>query len=828
MPRRLLCLHGHFYQPPRENPWIEEVEVQDSAAPFHDWNERITAECYGPNGAARLKGGDGGRIVDIVNNYLHLSFNFGPTLLAWMEREATEAYQAILAADAESVRERGHGNAIAQGYNHAILPLCTPRDLRLQVSWGLADFRHRFHREPEGFWLPECAADLATLSALADEGVRFTVLSPFQCAAVRAPGGAPWQDATGAHFDPSRPYRVALPGGRSIAVFFYDGPIARSLAFGEGLSSGEELVRRLESGFDAARPHDQVLTVAVDGETFGHHKKGGDEVLARALRRLPSAGIQIVNLGQALELCPPTFEAKILERSSWSCAHGVERWRSDCGCEAGGRPGWRQHWRAPLRAALDELRGRLEALFTREAGKLFKEPFAAREAFVELVLDPARTQARDWLARHAGRALEPDEARTALLLLEMERQAQLMFTSCGWFFSELSGLETVQVLKYAARAIQLALEATGEDLEPRFRELLLLAPSNLPELSDGARIYRTLAAPSVVTIEGVAAHAAIAGLADRSPRGEPGEEARVFCYRVEARQRRRESTGPIALEVIHAELTSLLTWQKLNASIAVLHLSGSDFRCGLSPWRGPAEHLELERALFSRLDKLSLAQVLREVDRLFPGRDFTLRDLFIDERRRLAALLLGETLRKHERDYFQIYESNRRLMEFLREIDSPVPGPLRIAAALALSHQVDEALAQVEEGTRQTAEAREPVLRAVQSAQRLQARLELEPARLRLHRLVESRVAELCASGGPELAGEVIELVELAEVLGLHLHLWPAQNRIWAEAQRACSALDPALLGRLADKLWFDAETLAVRAGKAGGPRAAIARQRAS
>src|SRR5262245_39111529 len=385
-PRRLLCIHGHFYQPPRENPWIEEVEVQDSAAPFHDWNERITAECYAPNAAARVKG-PGGRIADIVNNYLHISFNFGPSLMAWLARRARSTYELILEADARSRDRRGHGNAIAQGWSHAILPLASPRDRVTQIRWGIADFRHRFGRDPEGFWCPETAVDADTLRALADEGIRFTVLSPLQAHRIRPvpPAGhheveeSAWQDAQGGRFDPTRVYRAALGGGRELALFFYDGPIARGLAFGGGLSSADDLVTQLESGFDPGRDHPEVLSVAVDGETFGHHRKGGDETLATALRRIEARGdLKLVNYAQALDLVPPTWEAEVIERSSWSCVHGVERWRSDCGCETSGRPGWKQAWRAPLREALDRLRDRLTVVFDHEGSRLFTDPERAR------------------------------------------------------------------------------------------------------------------------------------------------------------------------------------------------------------------------------------------------------------------------------------------------------------------------------------------------------------------------------------------------------------------------------------------------------------------
>src|SRR5512133_87424 len=426
MTRRLLCLHGHFYRPPRETPGIQEIEVQDSAEPFHDWNERIAVECYAPNGAARLKS-PADRIVDIVNNYVHLSFNFGPTLLAWLERHRPDVYTEVLAADARSLEVSGHGNALAQGYNHAILPLASPRDRRLQIRWGIADFRRRFHRAPEGFWLPETAADQATLAAIAEEGIRFTVLSPYQAVRVRPPGGE-WADATGARFDPTRPYRVRA-GGRELAVFFYDGHIARQIAFGDALSSPQALIGHLEAGFDPSRGHDEILSVAFDGETLGHHKKGGDEVAAAALRVLGRRGdLELVNLGQALDRVPAEWEAEIAEGSSWSCAHGVERWRSDCGCQVGAEPGWNQAWRAPLRAALDALRDAAGEVYERELAPVLPDPWGARDAYVEVVLDPERRDALPFVRRQARRTLEPEEETKALRLLEMERAALLMFT----------------------------------------------------------------------------------------------------------------------------------------------------------------------------------------------------------------------------------------------------------------------------------------------------------------------------------------------------------------------------------------------------------------
>ena len=806
---RLLCLHGHFYQPPRENPWLEEIETQDSAEPFHDWNERIATECYGPNGAARLKRA-GDRIVDIVNNYVHLSFNFGPTLLAWLERWRPEIHARVVEADARSLEARGHGNALAQGYSHAILPLCSPRDRLTQIRWGLADFRRRFQREPEGFWLPETAADAATLEAVAAEGIRFTVLSPYQARRVRPPGGE-WQDAAGARFDPTRPYRVRA-GARELVVFFYDGHIARDLAFGDALSSPERLVCRLEGGFDPARGHPEILTVAFDGETLGHHKKGGDEALAAALRALaPRGDIEVVNLAQALDRIPAEWEAEIAEGSSWSCAHGVERWRGDCGCQVGAEPGWRQSWRAPLRAALDGLQNRLGEVYERELGALVRDPWATRDRYVEVVLDPARRDAPDFLRREAGRELPADALVKALRLLEMERQALLMFTSCGWFFAEISGLETVQVLKYAARAIQLARDATGLDLEPAFENALARAPSNRPEIGEGRRAYDRLVRPSVATIEGIAAHLAIASAAR-----ETSAEGTVFCYGYRLEARRRAQSGPAALTLGRMQLESAMTREGLDVLYCVLHFGAADFRCGLAPWRGEAQHAEVEAALFGRLERASFARVLHEIDRFFPGRDYTLRDLFLDERRRVAEALLEGTLRRQEDRFVEMFEDNLRLMEFLREIDSPIPGPLRVAADVTLGARLGAALARARTGELDLDAAERELGGIVELARRLDAHVRLGPVRRQVEALVLERLGALLAARTPAArAAECAGILALAERLGLRLDLWEAQNRLWAWAGSPGATLDRDVAAELARRLWFDEDALLARAGYA-------------
>ena len=448
---RYVCIHGHFYQPPRENPWLGVVEVQDSAAPFHDWNERITHECYAPNTRARLLDGQG-RIINLLNNYAWISFNFGPTLLQWMADAAPEALPGIVEADRLSQeRRRGHGNALAQVYNHMILPLASPRDKQTQVLWGIADFRHRFGRDPEGMWLAETAVDMESLEVLAEAGIHFTIVAPSQARRWRKIGEKNWIDISGG-IDPSRAYLCRLPSGRSIVLFFYDGIVSQQVAFERLLDHGDRFLERLFHGFDARREHPQLMHIATDGESYGHHHAHGDMALAHVLHRLSKdPDVRLTNYGEFLELHPPEWEVEIHEKSSWSCVHGVERWRADCGCKR--RGDWHQKWRAPLREALDALKDQLDHLFSTRGRECFPNPWTARDAFIEVILRRESSGAvHDFLKKHGHADLDDVQTTDALRLLEMQQDAMLMFTSCGWFFDEISGLETVQCLNYAARA----------------------------------------------------------------------------------------------------------------------------------------------------------------------------------------------------------------------------------------------------------------------------------------------------------------------------------------------------------------------------------------
>ena len=475
---RFVCVHGHFYQPPRENPWTGRVEPEASAAPFHDWNERITKECYSPNADA--------------GNYARMSFNFGPTLLSWLEREAGPVYEAILAADRES-RERfsGHGSAIAQAHSHMILPLANARDKRTQVRWGILDFERRFGRSPEGMWLPETAVNLETLDALAEQRMRFTILAPDQARAWRRIGDSGWQEGAAAGLDTRRPYEVALPSGRRIAVFFYDGPTAHAIAFGELAKGGEALAHRLTRVFtDGQEP--QLAHAATDGETYGHHYRGGERVLAQAFGFLEAEGLaRLTNYDEFLSSTPPAFEAEIRENTSWSCVHGIGRWRENCGCQTGEHPGWSQSWRAPLREALDWLRDALAARFERGGEKYFRDPWTARDESLPVLSEPSAGDVEHFFGISTPRPLDSEERRRALRLLEMQRYAMLMFASCGWFFDDPAGLETRQILRFAARAIELSDEQPRGSLEEHFLTRLEAVRSNDPTAGSGREIYET-------------------------------------------------------------------------------------------------------------------------------------------------------------------------------------------------------------------------------------------------------------------------------------------------------------------------------------------------
>ena len=678
---RYLCIHCHFYQPPRENPWLEIVEQQDSAYPYHDWNERINAECYAPNAASRILG-PGDRITRIVNNYARISFNVGPTLLSWMADRAPETYRAILDADCESQKRfSGHGSAIAQVYNHMIMPLANRRDKQSQVVWGIRDFQHRFGRDPEGMWLAETAVDIETLEVLAANGIKFTVLAPYQAKAERRVTTPKFKNVEGGKIDPTRPYICNLPSGRSMNLFFYDGPISRAVAFEGLLANGESFANRLISGFADRRGWKQLMHIATDGETYGHHHNKGEMALSYALHYIESNKLaQLTNYGEYLTINPPTHEVEIVENTAWSCSHGVGRWNTDCGCNSGGKPGWNQAWRAPLRQALDHLRDSLIEPYQTETSELLLDPWRARDEYVNIVLDRSNTTLDTFLTAHARRRLEEDEIGTVLSLLEMQRHLMLMYTSCGWFFDELSGLETVQVIMYAGRALQIAQRLFPDRDEEAFRDLLRAAKSNLPEFGDGAQIFDRFVKPAQVDLLDVAAHYAIASMFQP-----PANDERARAYELQPIQDRRLESGRARLALGAIQVRSRITRRQRDVFFGALYFGDHNIVAGVRAYPGEAEFRSISREVSEPFRSADLPATMRLLDRHFAGAGYTLKSLFRDERQKVVSKLLATTMAEAETAYRQIYEHNAPLMGFLTSMAATLPSILNRTAEFVLN-----------------------------------------------------------------------------------------------------------------------------------------------
>ena len=769
---RYICIHGHFYQPPRENPWLGVVEVEDSASPFHDWNERITRECYAPNMRARLLD-QNGRIINLLNNYAWMSFNFGPTLLQWMAGHAPEVHQGIVEADRlSSSRRGGHGNALAQVYNHLIMPLASKHDKETQVAWGIADFRHRFGRDPEGMWLAETAVDTESLEVLAAAGIRFTILAPRQAKRWRKLGEKEWQDLADG-VDPSRAYLCRLPSGRSIALFFLDANVSHQVAFERLLDDGQRFVDHLSKGFDDRRDHAQLMHIATDGESYGHHHAHGDMALAYLLGRLAEgADVRLTNYGEFLELHPPEWEVEIHENSSWSCVHGIERWRSDCGCRMRGE--WEQRWRGPLRCALDRLKTQLDHLFSTRGRECFKSPWDARNAYIAVILDrDCDDTVRSFLNRHGHPDLDAAQVVAALRLLEMQTDAMLMFTSCGWFHDEISGIETVQCLQYAARAIYLA-KQFGRDLEQTFTDDLALAPSNVPKYGDGRGVWEQLVRPGVVDLERVLAHHAIS-LIYQPALPSNGQRAYSFDLETLEKEVRTRGRGHLALGRLRAR--SRTTWNEAEARFVVIHYGGLDFHVVLCLEPHPAadDFDKLKPRLLEAYRSGSLADITSLVAREFAGRSHRLDDLFRDEQRRIIGIVLEDRFADYQRSFELLANQDEEVLNRLGQLSYPIPKPLRAAASTYLDIHLADEIGRLARGEAAT-------LGAIDHLRERGRAWGYMPERGLLEKSLAEALVQTLDLIRPE--ADLIEITSRAELLlaartrlGVAPDLWQVQNR---------------------------------------------------
>jgi alpha-amylase/alpha-mannosidase (GH57 family) len=683
---RFVCIHGHFYQPPRENPWLEDIELQDSAAPYHNWNERINQECYGQNAVSRILD-DERQIVNIVNNYSHMSFNFGPTLLYWLESHAPDVYQKILEADrVGQQRFSGHGCALAQPYNHMILPLSNVQDMHTQIIWGVQDFRQRFQREPEGMWLPETAVNMTTLEVLAFHKMQFTILSPVQAKRIRKIGGRRWKQVNEHTVDTSIPYLCNLPSGKQIVIFFYHGAIAHEVAYGGLLHSGEGFAQRLMSGFpsDDNGQH-RLVHIATDGESFGHHHRHGDMALAYCLHQIDTEdSAQVTIYGEYLEKQPPEYEVEIVDNSSWSCAHGVERWKSNCGCSGNAAFVGQQGWRGPLREGLDWLRYEFAQVFEQKMAEFCSDPWHLRNQYIDVINDRSPDAIHALFEPCTDVTLNLSDKVICLKLLEMQRCAMLMYTSCGWFFDHISGIETVQIMQYAARAMQLYEEISGIDLEFQFKSRLEAAPGNHRPYHTGKEVYESCVEPFRVDLSRVGAHVALSAVFDEAFQ----KTNDIYCYTIHMDQCTRVEAGIQVLIAGIATLESRITLEQYTIEIVVLYLGDHHLFGAVRAWVQDSDFETLHTQLQDALQCGETNEAMRIINTSFGGKSYSLSHLFKDQQRHILDHLLEGTRQEIEGTFRHIYEHNVAIMRIIRNLDMPLPEALAGPAKLVLEESI--------------------------------------------------------------------------------------------------------------------------------------------
>ena len=573
-----------------------------------------------------------------------------------------------------------------------IMPLANAHDKETQVKWGIRDFEYRFGRKPEGNWLAETAVDDATLKVLVDNGIKFTVLSPYQALKMKKTGDKEWQDVSWGNIDPARSYKYTLKCDptKSIDLFFYDGAISRSVAFDELLKDGNRFIKRLKEGVSEQRNYPQLVNIATDGESYGHHTKFGDMALSYVLKiKAEDEGFKITNYAEYLDKYRSDYEVDIKQASSWSCFHGVGRWKEDCGCSTGGHPGWNQKWREPLRNALDYLRDELAKVFETEGPKYFNDnPWTIRNKYIDVILDRNYVTIRKFQKENFNPDLTEEQKVKGMELLEIQRQAMLMYTSCDWFFSEISGIETVQIMKYTARAMQLAARFTNENFEEHFKEILSNAKSNIAEFGTGKDIYERFVKPSVVTAKQIACLWAISSLYQDFE-----DEEDVYCYTVKRHSYQKVQKGSSNFLVGHIEIRSKVTLQRADLMFALMQYAGGDFHCAIKEFSNEAEFNELQATLIKAFALNPITEIIRTLDEKFGKEYFTLKDIFIEERKKILQILLKDQLEKFGNTYKEMYDQGKGSIYHMQNLGLEIPKEFKISAEYALSHRYNDLLA---------------------------------------------------------------------------------------------------------------------------------------
>jgi alpha-amylase/alpha-mannosidase (GH57 family) len=780
MNEKYICIHGHFYQPPRENPWFEEVEFQESAYPYHDWNARVTAECYAPNSASRIMDPEW-RIIGIVNNYSKISFNFGPTLLYWISNHEPQLYQSILNADKESAKTfSGHGSAIAQVYNHMIMPLANKRDKETQVKWGIKDFEIRFGRYPEGIWLPETAVDIETLETLAENNVKFTILAPHQAKRYRKNGENEWIDIKDGKFDPRKAYICKLPSKKTISLFFFDKSRASDVAFGDSLSSGDVFAKRLMEGFkDSDDKTSPLVHLASDGETYGHHHPHGDMTLAYCLYLIESQNLaKLTNYSEFLEKHPPDFEVEIQDNTSWSCYHGVERWRNDCGDNTG-KPGWKQTWRKPLREAMDWLRDTLASKFETEAKKYLGDPWKARNNYVMVVFDRSRENVERFLLENQSRELNEGEKVQVLKLLEMQRQAMLMFTSCGWFFDEISGIETVQVLMYAARTMQLAKEVLGLELENEYVKMLEKAPSNIPQFENGAKIYNIFVKEAIVDLSKIGAQGIILQLFSNEKLPKPSENQQYgCCFTIHYKEIEKHEAGKFKLVICQSTVQSKITLQEVALAGVAIWLGDQNVSCGVKLDTNDDSFKAIKNQFLDSFNKGEINEIILLIQKTFGNNTYSLKDVLKDDQVRILNSIVQDAVKKATELNEIIYKDNSALLRFIKEVRLVPPKPFQSATEIVLNSQIRRLLAAEDSDI-------ELLSKMISESKMVSIEFESELISLEASNKIDREFKKILDY--PPDANKLENIEKLIRALGdlpLKLNLWNVQNTAFDIAQK--------------------------------------------
>ncbi|MDY0092496.1 MAG: DUF3536 domain-containing protein [Candidatus Vecturithrix sp.] len=755
-----LVLHGHFYQPPRENPWTQVIPSQDSAKPYHDWNDRITAECYKPNTRSRALD-EHGRILDLLNNFAFLNFNIGPTLMSWMEKYYPDTYQRILEADKKSQeRNHGHGNAIAQVYNHIIMPLAKTRDQLTQIIWGKREFAYRFQREAESIWLAETAINLETVQCLIEQGMKYVILSPTQAQRVREIGKPEWKDVSNTGIDTTQPYRVFLrkeqetfgldeePAAlKYLDVFFYDGGLSTAISFQHLLRDANTFAHKLYESASKSSASQVLVHVATDGEIYGHHEAYGDMCLSAAFTsRFPALQVEVTNYGRYLELYPPTMEVELKpgendEGTAWSCAHGVGRWYRNCGCSASHNSAWNQEWRTPLRKGFDILRDALAVQFEKIGGQLLHDPWEARNDYIEYLLDPSEKTLNAFFDKHARHAFSQNERTVALQLLEAQKYALFCYTSCAWFFDDISGLEPIQNMRYAARALQLVEELDAPQIQAAVQEPLLAAEqiedlmlaefkkarSNLPEYGTGKDLYLKFVKPEVYTPERAANHFLLEDFInhrhfrEQVETGGPelqsiawNEHRSIHIYTLhvlesvrwqsQSKEKCLQLSGAteaivqpsLAIPEIYGgmvriqENTTQQTWTVLFISFIEQAVQPVSYLKRVEPnaaWQRFLTEMARFIAPESNTLTISSSELIPLLESLGCKR-YGLADVYYDDRDRLFCRMLEDHITATESHIRRIYEDHLELLHYLTTMNVQVPEKLRASVKFSLSHQL--------------------------------------------------------------------------------------------------------------------------------------------